>query len=133
VRPEFRRISIEHHHRGVAVGWFDSNHLERAVANLILNACEAVSPDSGLIVVTTIGNHNYLQITVRDNGSGIDPTIRKSVFEPFVSYGKAAGSGLGLAIVRKIVEEHSGQVYIGRSKTGTLFKITIPFAVPTTT
>jgi signal transduction histidine kinase len=131
VRSEFRRITFEHDHRGLAVGWFDSNHLERAVANLILNACEAVSPDSGLIVVTTIGNHTCLQITVWDNGSGIDPKIRSSIFQPFVSYGKVAGSGLGLAIVRKIVEEHSGEVYIdGKSETGTLFKITIPFAIP---
>src|ERR1700722_16008270 len=80
VRPEFRRITIEHHHRGAAVGWFDSNHLERAVANLVLNACEAVSPDSGLIVVSTIGNQNHLQISVWDNGSGIDPKNRASVF-----------------------------------------------------
>jgi signal transduction histidine kinase len=131
VRPEFRRVSIEHHHIGVAIGWFDSNHLERAVANLVLNACEAVSPDSGLIVVTTIGDQKHLQITVRDNGPGIESRIRSSVFEPFVSYGKAAGSGLGLAIVRKIVEEHNGEVYIdGRCQTGTVFKIIIPFAIP---
>jgi signal transduction histidine kinase len=134
VRPEFRCITIEYHHKGRAVGWFDSNHLERAVANLILNACEAVSPDSGLIVVTTIGNRNYLQITVWDNGSGIDPKIQNSAFQPFASHGKAAGRGLGLAIVRKIVEEHGGEVYInGKSEPGTSFKITIPFAVPTPT
>ena len=131
VRQEFRRISIEHHHRGVAVGWFDSNHLVRAVANLVLNACEAVSPDSGLIVVSTIGNQNHLQISVWDNGSGIDPKIRASVFQLFASYGKATGNGLGLAIVRKIVEEHGGEIYIdGKNETGTLFTITIPFAIP---
>jgi phosphoglycerate-specific signal transduction histidine kinase len=37
------------------VGWFDSNRLEQVVANLVLNACEAVSPDSGQIVITTNG------------------------------------------------------------------------------
>jgi signal transduction histidine kinase len=131
VRQEFRHITIEHRHRGVAVGWFDSNHLERAVANLVLNACEAVSPDSGLVVVSTIGNQNHLQISVWDNGSGIDPKIRASVFQLFASYGKATGNGLGLAIVRKIVEEHGGEIYIdGKNETGTLFKITIPFAIP---
>ena len=46
VKQEFRRITFEHHHRGSPVGWFDSNRLERAVGNLVLNACEAVSPDS---------------------------------------------------------------------------------------
>jgi signal transduction histidine kinase len=128
VRQEFRRITIRHHHRGLAVGWFDSDRLERVVANLVLNACEAVSPDMGLIVVTTTGNQACLQIGVWDNGRGIPPEIQESVFEPFVSYGKAEGSGLGLAIVKKIVEDHGGEIYVdGGSKTGTLFKITIPF------
>jgi signal transduction histidine kinase len=131
VRQEFRRITIQHHHRGLAVGWFDSNRLERVVANLVLNACEAVSPDSGLIVITTTGNQAFLQIGVWDNGPGIPAEIQESVFQPFVSYGKAEGSGLGLAIAKEIVEDHGGEIYIdGRSDSGTSFKITIPFAIP---
>jgi signal transduction histidine kinase len=131
VRQEFRRITVKHHHEGLAVGWFDSNRLERVFANLILNACEAVSPDSGQIVITTTGDHACLQIGVWDNGPGIPPTIRDSVFEPFVSYGKAEGSGLGLTIAKKIVQDHGGAIYLdGGSATGTLFRITIPFAIP---
>jgi signal transduction histidine kinase len=131
VRQEFRLITIQHHHRGLAVGWFDSNRLERVVANLVLNACEAVSPDSGLIVITTTGNQAFLQIGVGDNGPGIPPGLQESVFQPFVSYGKAEGSGLGLSIAKKFVEDHGGDIYIdGRSGTGTYFKITIPFAIP---
>jgi signal transduction histidine kinase len=115
----------------MAVGWFDSNRLERVLANLILNAFEAVSPDSGQIVITTTGDRACLQIGVWDNGPGIPPTIQGSVFEPFVSHGKAEGSGLGLAIAKKIVEDHGGEIYLdGRSETGTLFKIKIPFAIP---
>jgi signal transduction histidine kinase len=72
-----------------------------------------------------------LQIGVWDNGPGIPSAIQDSVFEPFVSYGKAEGSGLGLAIAKKIVEDHGGEIYLdGRNETGTLFKITIPFAIP---
>jgi signal transduction histidine kinase len=128
VRQEFRRITIKHHHQGLAVGWFDSNRLERVVANLVLNACEAVSPDSGRIIITTTGNQACLQIDVWDNGPGIPPAIQDSVFQPSVSYGKAEGSGLGLAIAKKIVEGHGGEIYLdGESETGTLFKITIPF------
>ena len=131
VRQEFRHITIKHHHKGLAVGWFDSNRLERVVANLVLNACEAVSPDSGQIVITTTGNQACLQIGVWDNGPGIPPTIQDSIFQPLVSYGKAEGSGLGLAIAKKIVEDHGGEIYFeGGSETGTLFKITIPFAIP---
>jgi signal transduction histidine kinase len=130
-RQAFRHITIKHHHKGLAVGWFDSNRLERVVANLVLNACEAVSPDSGRIVITTTGNQTCLQIGVWDNGPGIPPSIQDSVFQPFVSYGKAEGSGLGLAIAKKIVEDHAGKIHLdGSSGTGTLFKITIPFAIP---
>jgi signal transduction histidine kinase len=131
VKQEFRRITIKHHHEGGAMGWFDANRLERVVANLVLNACQAVSPDSGQIVITTTGDRACLQIGVWDNGPGIPSAVQASVFEPFVSYGKADGSGLGLAIAKKIVEDHGGEIYLdGRNKTGTLFKITIPFAVP---
>ena len=131
VRKEFRRITIKHHHRGLAVGWFDSNRLERAVANLVLNACEAVSAGLGLIVITTTGTQACLEIDVWDNGPGIPPEIHDSVFQPFVSYGKSEGNGLGLAIVKKIVEDHAGEIYLDAgSETGTLFKITIPFRHP---
>ena len=126
-RKEFRHITIKHHHKGLALGWFDSNRLERAVANLVLNACEAVSPDSGRIVITTTGNRACLHIGVWDNGPGIPLAIRNSIFQPSVSYGKAEGSGLGLAIAKKIVEDHGGEIYLdGGSETGTLFKIKIP-------
>jgi len=131
VKPEFRRITIKHHHKGLAVGWFDSSLLERAIANLVQNACEAVSPDAGQIVITTTGDRSYLQIGVWDNGPGIPPMIQEFVFRPFVSYGKAEGSGLGLAIAKNIVERHGGEIRLdGSGRTGTLFKITIPYAIP---
>jgi signal transduction histidine kinase len=131
VRREFRRITIKHHHEGMTVGWFDANRLERVVANLVLNACEAVSQDSGQIVITTKGDRAYLQIGVWDNGPGIPPAIHDSAFEPFVSYGKAGGSGLGLAIAKKIVEDHGGEIYLeAGQKAGALFKIMIPFGSP---
>jgi signal transduction histidine kinase len=131
VRQEFRGITIQHHHEGIAVGWFDDNCLERAIINLVLNACEAVSPESGQIVITTTGDRACLQIGVWDNGPGIPPAIQSSAFEPFVSYGKAGGSGLGLAIAKKIVEDHGGEIYLDeRNKTGTMFRIKVPFGIP---
>jgi signal transduction histidine kinase len=72
-----------------------------------------------------------LQIGAWDNGPGISSAIQDSVFERFVSHGKADGSGRGLAIAKKIVEDHGGEIYLdGRNETGTLFKVTIPFATP---
>jgi signal transduction histidine kinase len=133
VQREFRPIKIVHRHEGRAVGWFDANRLERAVANLVLNACEAVASSPGHIVISTNGNRSSLQIDVRDNGPGIPASIRDSLFEPFVSYGKAAGSGLGLAIAKKIVEDHGGKIYLDRRiENGTLITISLPFAIPKT-
>jgi signal transduction histidine kinase len=128
VRQEFRRVSIKHHHEGLAWGWFDSSRLERVVANLVLNASEAVSPESGQIIMTTTGDRAYLHIDVWDNGPSIPPTIRDSIFQPFVSYGKAEGSRLGLAVTKKIVDDHGGNIYLdGRIESGTLFRLTIPY------
>jgi signal transduction histidine kinase len=131
VNREFRRINIRHHHEGLTVGWFDSNLLERVIANLIWNACQAVPADSGRVLITTTGDPSCLQIGVWDNGPGIPPMIQGFVFRPFVSYGKAKGSGLGLAIAKNIVEDHGGEIYFdGSSGAGTLIKITIPFTIP---
>jgi signal transduction histidine kinase len=133
VRREFRLVKIVHRHEGQAMGWFDANRLERAISNLLLNACEAVASKPGLIVISTNGNRSSLQIDVRDNGHGVHASIRDSLFEPFVSYGRASGIGLGLAIAKKVVEDHSGKICLDRTtKSGTLITISIPFAIPCT-
>jgi signal transduction histidine kinase len=131
VRHDFREIAITHRHEGIAIGWFDSSRIERAVANLVLNACEAVSPQSGKVLVTTRCSRSKLQIDVWDNGPGIAAAIRGSIFQPFVSYGKPHGSGLGLAIAKEIVECHGGEIHLVRcSEAGTLFTISVPFRHP---
>jgi signal transduction histidine kinase len=130
-KPEFRRIRMKHHHDGLAVGWFDSSRLERAIVNLVLNACEAVSPDSGQIIVTTAGSRAGLQISVWDNGPGISSSIRDTVFRPYVTSGKAGGSGLGLAVAKKVAEDHGGEIQLdGTGDSGTLFTISLPFSIP---
>jgi signal transduction histidine kinase len=130
-RQEFHRIVIKHHHKGRAVGWFDCSRLERAVVNLVLNACEAVDPRSGQIVIATTGSKDTVEIDISDDGPGIPAVVQDSVFRPFVTYGKAGGNGLGLAIAKKIVEDHGGMIRLDeKCETGTSFKITIPFASP---
>lgn len=131
VRAAFRRITITHRHEGSAIGWYNSRLLERAVANVVLNACEAVSPESGQVAITTLGGPSCLRIEVWDNGPGIPAEIRDSVFQPFFTHGKSEGTGLGLAIAKRIVEDHGGELFLDAGeKTGTSFKISIPFAIP---
>jgi signal transduction histidine kinase len=131
VRPAFGRITITHRHEGSAVGWYNASLMERAVANVVLNACEAVSPESGQVAITTLGGPDCLRIEVWDNGPGIPAAIRVSVFQPFFTYGKSDGTGLGLAIAKRIVEDHGGELLLDvGEKKGTSFTITIPFAIP---
>ena len=130
VRREFRRIKITHNHEGRAVGWFDASRLERVIANLALNACEAVDPESGQVVITTTGGRESLQICVWDNGPGIPSVVRGSVFRFPCSHGKTEGTGLGLVIAKTLVEDHGGTIYLDeRCERGTSFIITIPFEV----
>jgi len=131
VRPAFRRITITHRHEGSAVGWYNSRLMERAVSNIILNACEAVSPEAGEVVITTLGGPACLRIEVWDNGRGISAEIRDSIFQPFFTHGKSEGTGLGLAIAKRIAEDHGGELFLDTGvKTGTSFKISVPFAIP---
>lgn len=130
-RQEFHRIDIKHHHKGRAVGRFDCSRIERAIVNLLLNACEAVDPGSGQIVIATTVWKDTAEIDISDDGPGIPAMVQDSLFLPFVTYGKAEGNGLGLAIAKKIVEDHGGIIRLDdRCETGTSFKITIPFANP---
>ncbi len=70
-----------------------------------------------------------IEISVTDNGEGVDPAMRDHVFEPFVS-SKKSGQGLGLALVRKLVRDMDGSVSHERdSRTGlTHFRLHLPLA-----
>jgi signal transduction histidine kinase len=127
LKPEFRRIQLTLLHEGPTQGWFDFAKLGRAFSNLLRNACEAVTPDSGRVSVVAVGANNHVEISVSDNGSGIPEKIRDDVFQPFVTYGKADGTGLGLAVVQKIVLDHGGEVAVeSTGSQGTTFKLTLP-------
>jgi signal transduction histidine kinase len=131
VRPEFRGITVTLSHEGLSEAWFDATKLERVLHNLLLNACEAVPPDSGRIEVSTRRTQKGLEIRVADNGSGIPESVRDSIFQPFASHGKDNGTGLGLAVVRKIMQDHGGDVGVeSTGRGGTVFRLTLPLAIP---
>jgi len=108
---------------------FDSKKLERVFFNLILNACEASPWLDGTITITAKDTGKDLEIRVTDGGPGIPESVRDTLFDPFVSYGKPNGTGLGLAIVSKIVQDHSGSVCIEQtSERGTTVLVRLPFS-----
>jgi signal transduction histidine kinase len=125
--PEFHQVRIVVSQKGNSTGWFDPKKLERALYNLLLNACEAMTPDRGQIEVEVREIRDGVEVLVADNGHGIPESIRGKLFEPFVSYGKENGTGLGLTVVQKIIQDHGGDVTVQRtSEEGTVFKLLLP-------
>jgi signal transduction histidine kinase len=125
--PEFQSVRILVHTDGPTDGWFDARKLERVFQNLLINACEAVSPERGEVRIDVHTNQSAFEVRVADNGRGIPELVRGRLFEPFVSHGKENGTGLGLTVVQKIVQDHGGDVMVERtSPEGTVFMIVLP-------
>jgi signal transduction histidine kinase len=125
--PEFQRIRIRITGEGSTEGWFDFKKLERALLNLLLNACEMVPAESGKIDIQLRRKGESLEIRIEDNGPGIAEAVRDRLFEPFVSHGKENGTGMGLTVVQKILQDHGGDVAVEQtSASGTTFRINIP-------
>lgn len=128
------RLHPRHHNRTIEVlcgtqvsGWFDQRKLERALYNLLLNACEAAPQFGGQVEITAAEVSGDITISVADNGPGIADSIRDRLFHPFVSHGKENGTGLGLAVVQKIVQDHGGTISVERSpQSKTVFSIMLP-------
>ncbi len=115
--PEFQRIRIRIACDGSTEGWFDFKKLERALLNLLLNACEAVSSDSGKIDIALRRQGENLEVRIEDNGPGIAEAVRDRLFEPFASHGKENGTGMGLTVVQKILQDHGGDVAVIQTST----------------
>jgi signal transduction histidine kinase/ActR/RegA family two-component response regulator len=111
----------------------DPVRLAQIVSNLLINAAKFTSP-KGRIELTLRGAESDLEITVRDNGIGIEAAELPRVFEMFVQLGQgtegAGGLGLGLALVKSLVDLHGGRVEArseGRGK-GAEFIVRLPLA-----
>jgi signal transduction histidine kinase len=131
LHPRHQGTLIEVHSDGQALAWFDPRKLERALYNLLLNACEAAPGNKGRVAVSIGQLGSSITIAVSDNGPGIAEPIREKLFHPFVSYGKENGTGLGLTVVQKIVQDHGGEVLLeSTAEAGTVFRITIPGRAP---
>jgi signal transduction histidine kinase len=106
----------------------DSKQMERAIYNMLLNACQAASRSAGVPTVTAAiaTSAQILTIRITDDGAGVSDAIRDSLFEPFVSAGKQNGTGLGLTLAQCVAEEHGGSVQLVSSRPGeTVFLLSI--------
>lgn len=84
-------------------------HVRQVLLNLLSNSKEALSETGGKITIQLKKRREMIDVTVTDNGSGIQDEHRDRLFAPFFST-KEQGPGLGLAIVRSLMERTSGHV-----------------------
>ncbi|MCL4197969.1 MAG: HAMP domain-containing protein [Phycisphaerales bacterium] len=110
----------------------DPGQIEQALVALFVNAVEAMqdgAEEVNELAVRVTGEGDWVEILVRDTGSGIDPLDLPHIFEPFFSTKgrKEGGVGLGLAVVYGIVNRHGGQIDVSSIPgEGTTFRLRLP-------
>ncbi len=104
-----------------------ASQLEQVLLNLLLNATDASPPD-GLVRLAIRRQGAYVELTVEDEGQGIDPAELDLVFDPFfTTKPQGEGTGLGLSSVKGIVEEAGGSVRLEpASARGTRAVVRLP-------
>lgn len=118
----------------------DPGQIDQVIINLAVNAREAM-PEGGRLTIETMNVEldeeaargfdglepgAYVQLSIEDTGSGIDPEVQSFIFEPFFTT-KEQGTGLGLSTVYGIVKQSGGHISVeSEVGRGTIFRILLP-------
>jgi C4-dicarboxylate-specific signal transduction histidine kinase len=108
----------------------DKVQIEQVLVNLIRNGIEAIRqagiPGGQVDIATRMAAEGSVEVTIADNGPGIDSTMVDSLFEPYQT-SKEDGMGMGLSISRSIIEAHNGKLWVDEQRQqGALFYLSIP-------
>ena len=110
----------------------DRGQVGQVVQNLVLNAEQAMGKGGELHINARnvgpeeAGGAAFVELTIRDNGSGMPEAVRAKIFDPYFTT-KSDGHGLGLSICHSIVERHGGTIHAESTPgTGTVFTILLP-------
>lgn len=110
----------------------DRDSIERVIINLLHNAVK-FSNENGRIIFETAKNKDKIEISIQDNGIGIDDIEQKRVWDRFYKSDKSrgkdkTGTGLGLAIVKNIISEHRQEIWVeSEVGKGTKFTFTLDY------
>ncbi len=114
----------------VKISNIDAFHFENAISNLIDNAAKYGGEQIEVIINSVLDN---LEVSIVDNGNGIDKNHREKVFDKFYRVPKGnthdvKGFGIGLYYTKKIIEKHGGTIHLSLNNHLTTFKIFLPNA-----
>jgi len=102
--------------------------MKQVLLNLTVNALEAVQPQRGEVRIAGRRAGDWVEVSVQDNGKGMNAATLQNVFEPFFTAKRGAGepgTGLGLSITHAIVENHGGQIVAESSGPGRGSRFTV--------
>ncbi len=109
----------------------DKSAMRRVFRNILDNSLDAIEGPVRIIAnykEVHLGGRPAIEVSVHDNGPGLDEQARRKLFEPFFTT-KTSGTGLGMAIAKRCVEAHGGVIEApADSGRGAEFRITLPKA-----
>jgi signal transduction histidine kinase len=113
----------------------DTNMISTVLRNLISNAIKFTNTD-GIITIQASKHEDFAEITIADNGIGMDEDTKKKLFnlatiQPTLGTANERGTGLGLVLCKDFVTKHGGTIWVeSELGKGSTFKFTLPIAPP---
>lgn len=108
----------------------DVKQIKQVILNIIKNAMDAIqnahSMRPGMIQIAVVKEGRYADISIMDNGQGMDHYTLSRLFDPFFTT-KESGTGLGLSVSSRIIKNHGGFIRVNSNRgEGTEFRISLP-------
>ena len=120
--------------KGLPLVYIDKARIKQVLLNLLSNASK-FTPDGGKLEVKAVKEGDWCQVSVIDNGIGIEKEDQERIFEAFYRVNNSAtrekgGTGLGLTIIKQIIEMHHGRIWVeSEYGNGSKFIFTLPLAL----
>jgi two-component system sensor histidine kinase TtrS len=101
----------------------DMVEIQQVVVNLIRNACDSLTDDTGqaeerrISIEVVNRDDNFMEVVISDSGTGVPESLTGRLFDPFVTT-KEKGLGIGLGICKSIIEAHDGRIWTGPTALG---------------